>query len=230
MQSSAFSAQPPAPLLIAAAADLAPLEKELRDAFVKTGGGAVRFSFGSSGMLARQIENGAPFDVYLSANERFVKDLAEKGKLRPETVAVYGRGRLGLWSKSGKFKELKDLVQPGVLHVALPNPAHAPYGAAARQMLEQRGLWAGIEPRVVYAENVQQAFQYAESGNAEAAITAWSLMKDRGGVALPPEWYPPIRQAGGVVASSPHPEAAKRFLAMLQSPEGRRLLAHFGLD
>jgi len=146
----------------------------------------------------------------------------------PETVIVYGYGRLGLWSKSGKIKSLLDLVGPDVRHLAIANPEHAPYGAAAQEMLNRKGLWDRLRPKVVYGENVQQAYQFAQTGNAEACITAWSLIRESGGVALPFSDYPPIRQTGGVVSSSSHKAEARRVLDFLTSAEGRRLLQKYG--
>jgi len=215
---------------VAAAADLYPLRDELSQAIAQTAGVTVRFTFGGSGILARQIENGAPYDVYLSANESFVKDLESRGKLVSGSAAVYGYGRLGLWSKSGKIKNLNDLVTQRIPHLALPNPAHAPYGAAARDMLRSLGLWQALEARVVYGENVEQALQFAESGNADACITAWSLLRLKGAVLLGDSFHPPIRQVGAVVASSAQREAAARVLGFLTSSAGRDLLVRYGFS
>jgi molybdate transport system substrate-binding protein len=217
-------------VLVAAAADLAGIQGALERGFKKAADKEVRFTLGASGMLARQIEQGAPYDVFLSANEKFVAELAQEGRLEPESVRVYAYGRLGLWSKSGSVKALADLRSPRILHVAIANPVHAPYGAAARAMFERLGLWKEIEPKVVYGENVRQALQYAESGNADAAVTAWSLVYNRGGVLLPDSTHPPIRQAGGVVAGRPQAATARRFLEFLGSAEGRRILAASGFD
>lgn len=214
---------------VAAAADLIPLKDDLAALYQQSTGGAVRFTFGSSGLLARQIENGAPFDVYLSANERFVTELAAQSKLLRDSVRVYGYGRLGLWSGRG-YRRLEDLLDATVKHVAIPNPVHAPYGAAARQALQNRGVWADLEKKIVYGENVRQALQFAESGNAEAAITAWSLVLERGGVPLPAEWHSPIRQAAGVVAASRSTGAARRFLDLLSGPSGHSLLRKYGFS
>ena len=182
-------------------------------------------------MLARQIEQGAPYDVFLSANERFVTDLAKSGRLAPDSVRVYAYGRLGLWSRDGAVTRLEQLRDRRVVHLAIANPASAPYGAAARQVLEGTGLWKAVESKVVYGENVRQALQFAESGNADAVITAWSLVFERGGVLLPDGGHSPIRQAGAVVAGRPDEAVARRFLDLLGSEEGRRILgAHgFGL-
>lgn len=178
-------------------------------------------------MLARQIEYGAPYDVYLSANERFVVDLAAQGKLDPKSVRVYGLGRVAIWSKDRSIGKLSDLGS--VRRLSLPNPAHAPYGVAARQALEKEGTWKSLETRIVYAENVRQALQFAESGNVDAAITAWSLVFDRGGILIPAGLHAPIRQAAGVVAASPNRALAFRFLDYLSSPDGRALLSRWGL-
>jgi molybdate transport system substrate-binding protein len=217
-------------LLIAAAADLSGVQEPLARGFERATGQKARFTLGASGMLTRQIEQGAPYDVFLSANEAFVADLVKSGRLAPDSVRVYAYGRLGLWSKDGAVKTLADLRNPRVLHLAMANPAHAPYGVAAREMFERLGLWKELEPKVVYGENVRQALEYAESGNADAVITAWSLLFDRGGVLLPDSNHAQIRQAGGVVAGRPHAAAARRFLDYLASPEGRRILTTHGFS
>ncbi len=213
---------------MAAAADLSSLEKPLAQSFRQAAGESARFVFGSSGMLARQIENGAPYDVFLSANERYVKELAGHGEL-DGPVRIYATGRLGLWSATGSIRSLEDLAAPKVLHVAIPNPAYAPYGVAARQALENQGLWKRVEPKIVYGENVRQTLEYAESGNAEAAVTAWSLVLGRGGTLLPREWHGPIRQAGGILKRSRQIPLARRFMELLESRDGRELLRNHGL-
>ncbi len=218
-----------AQLLVAAASDLAPLDAPLTAAFQMASGRRLRFVFHSSGMLARQIQNGAPYDVYLSANEEYVRQLEESGDLLADTVRVYALGRLGLWSGRGRLGGLEALRHPEVRHIAIANPAHAPYGVAAKRLLIDRGLWNAVEPRIVLAENVRQAFQYAESGNADAVITSWTLVHDKGGVLLPADWHPPIRQAGGVLRRSASRAAAGEFLALLLSPAGRRILSEHGL-
>jgi molybdate transport system substrate-binding protein len=227
--SSSF-AQEPTSILVAAAADLARTRAPLAEAFSRHTGHAAQFTFASSGTLARQIGQGAPYDVFLSANEQFVKNLAAAGKLRPESVRVYAYGRLALWSRSGRFRKLEDLADPGVRHVAIANPTHAPYGVAAREALIKAGLWEKLAGKVVYGENVQQALQFAQTGNAEVAVTAWPLVLNQGGVLLPAEWHNPIRQAGAVVADTRNPQAAEAFLRFLTGPEGRKMLRGFGFD
>jgi molybdate transport system substrate-binding protein len=229
---SSASAQTPQKnndLIVAAAADLAAIEQPVTAMFQKMTGRKATFVLGASGMLARQIEQGAPYDVFLSANERFVADLAKSGRLLPASVRVYAYGRLGLWSRDGSVTRLEQLRERRVVHLAMANPANAPYGAAARELLESAGLWVAIQGKVVYGENVRQALQFAESGNADAAITAWSLVFQRGGILLPDSGHAPIRQAGGVVAGRPDEAAAQRFLDLLASDEGRQILAAHGL-
>lgn len=185
----------------------------------------IRFTFGASGGLAQQIKSGAPYDLFLSADEARVKDT-----VIPGSETIYAQGRIALWSKSGKIASLAGLEAPGVLHVAIANPEHAPYGTAAKQALQKAGLWTKLAGKVVYGESVRQALEYAESGNADAVITAWSLVINRGGIELPANLHDPIRQTGGVVKSSQHAQAGRAFLRFLVSAEGRRLLTNGGFD
>lgn len=216
-------------LLVAAASDLSPSESDLRVAFQSASGLVVRFVFGSSGMLAEQIREGAPFDVYLSANEDFVSSLSRAGRLDPATVRVYATGRLGLWSASGRFRSLEDLRGVPLRHLAIANPRHAPYGVAAEQLLRRRGLWSELESRIVYGENVRQAYEYARTGNCDAVITAWSLLYHRRATLLDASDHAPIRQSGAVVRASAQAGAAARFLDFLLAPTGRAILAAHGL-
>jgi len=218
-----------AQISVAAASDLAPLEAGIRSAFQRQSGNTVRFSLGSSGMLARQIRHGAPFDVFLSANEAFTKELVDAGALLPDTVAVYAIGRLGVWSKDPKLRDIQALTSPGVRHVAIANPKHAPYGVAAQEYLEKLGVLRAMQPKLVFAENVRQAFEFANSGNAEAAITSWTVVHNKGGVLLPQN-HAPVRQSAGVVKSSPRQSDARLFLRFLLSPEGRKILQAGGLS
>jgi molybdate transport system substrate-binding protein len=209
-----------ADLIIAAASDLAPLAPKLEQAYKEK----VRFTLASSGSLKQQIENGAPFDVFLSANEQYVKDLAAAGLVTDATS--YAIGRIALWSPNGSVTSLADLRKSSVIHLAIPNPQHAPYGVAARQALESQGVWKDVEPKIVYGENVRQALQFAESGNADAVITSWTLLI---GKLLPDQWHAPIRQTGAVVKSTSQPDAARRFLKFLLGAEAQKILNNGGL-
>ena len=205
------------------------MEQPLAAAFRKVTGATVRFALGSSGMLSQQIANGAPYDVFLSANQEYVDQLVRSGHILPDTVLWYANGRLALWSRSGTIRILQQLDAPNLLHIAVANPAHAPYGLAARQALQTRGLWVRVEKKIVYAENVRQAWEYARGGNVDAALTAWTLVHDQSGVLVPAEWHQPIRQVGGVVKSSRQVALARRFLTFLKGPEGRAVLQSYGL-
>jgi molybdate transport system substrate-binding protein len=216
--------------LIAAAADLQPLQAQLQTEFAKVAGVRPEFTFAASGSLAQQIQNGAPYDVYLSANERFVNQLRDSGRILPDTVAVYAYGRIALWSKGNRFKSLPELAAAAVRHVAIANPTHAPYGAAAQSALRNQGLWDKLKPKLVYGENVEQAYRYAETGNADAAIVGWSLVFNQGGILLPAVWHPKIAQTGAVVKGCRHPELGRKFLAFLTSREGKAVLRGFGFD
>ncbi len=178
-------------------------------------------------MLARQIASGAPYDVFLSANYKYVEELRISGHVVKDSVVVYAAGRLGLWSRSGAVTRLEDLVSKDIRLVAIANPQHAPYGLAAREALERSGLWKAVQPRIVYGENVRQAMQYAESGNAEAVITAWSLLIGRG-ILVDASLHAPIEQAAGIVTRSGSQTQARKFLDFLSGPEGAAILKRFG--
>ena len=173
-------------------------------------------------MLARQIENGAPFDVFLSADEGFIDRLGE----RVESKFVYARGRLAIWSKSGKYSGLKDLDQAKV--IAIANPGSAPYGRAARAALEKAGLWEGLKSRIVYAESVRQAFQFAESGNADVCLCSGTFVSSKGGIVV--REAEPLRQVAALVGASRNAPAGRRFLAWLRSAAGQRALRQSGLE
>jgi molybdate transport system substrate-binding protein len=207
-------------LLIAAASDLAPIVPKLEKAYKEK----IRFTLASSGSLKQQIENGAPFDVFLSASEKYVLDLGDLVTDR----TVYATGRIALWSPNGSVPSLADLRKSTVTHLAIPNPQHAPYGVAAKEALESQRVWKDVEPKIVYGENVRQVLQFAESGNVDAVITSWTLLIGKGTL-LPAEWHSPIRQTGAVVKASSQPDAARRFLKFLLSAEAQKILKEGGL-
>ena len=141
---------------------------------------------------------------------------------------MYATGRLALWSRGRRVQKLEELTKPEIRHVAIANPSHAPYGLAARQMLEKHGLWGPLQPKIVLAENVRQTLQFAEGGNADVALVAWSLVLGTGGVLLPASDHAPIRQAGGIIKGTKHGADARRFMELLSSQAGRKVLAQFG--
>ena len=212
-------------LLVAAASDLAPAVAELTREVLRNQKLTLRVSIGSSGQLARQIEQGAPFDLFLSADENFVQQLVRAGRGDATSVRVYAIGRLALWSKSGSIRNLKDLAKPEVKRVAMANPAHAPYGRLAKEALERAGLWAIVEPKLILAETVRQTMQFAGTGNVDAALTSWTMAHDKGGVPLPDS----LRQAGVVIKGSKNAVAAAALLEFLRTAGGQSILGRHGL-
>jgi molybdate transport system substrate-binding protein len=220
-------------LTISAAADLQNAFTEIGAAFEKETGASVTFNFGSSGQLAQQIAQGAPVDVFAAANRAYIDDLATRGLILPDTVHLYARGRITLWTRADNplhLQSLTDLAQPQVKRVAIANPEHAPYGVAAREALQRAGVWDLIQSKLVYGENVTQAKQFAETGNVDAAITALSLSVGTPGqwVLIPQELYPPLDQALGVVRTTKDERDARAFIAFVDSPSGRAVMVKYG--
>jgi molybdate transport system substrate-binding protein len=218
------------PLKIAAASDLALAWKELGTIYEKASGQKVIFSFGSTGLLAKQIEQGAPFDVFAAANVSFVDEVAKAGACDEKTKAFYARGRIVVWTQKGKPapKSLAELADAKYVKIAIANPEHAPYGKAGMQALESAGLVAKIKPKLVYGENVLQTMQYAQSGNVEAAIVALSLaiVSDGNYLEIAPDQHQPIDQA--MVACGKRAELARKFMSYVNSAPGRTLMRRYG--
>lgn len=221
------------PLRVAAASDLQAVLPELAAAFERTGGGRVEFVLGSSGNLARQVAQGAPFDLFLSADRRRVEELAEGGAIDRASVRPYAVGSLALavhGDAAATIRGLEDLRRPEVKKLALANPEFAPYGAAARVALQSAGLWDELQPKVVLAETVRQALQFVQTGNADAGLVGRAIAEGAGVEVRPidPGLYDPIVQTLGVVADAPCVESARAFAAFLLGPEGQGLLARRG--
>jgi molybdate transport system substrate-binding protein len=226
---------------IAAAADLKFALTDLAQRFEKDTGRRVRLSFGSSGNFTQQIEQGAPFELFLSADEQFVFRLADRG-LTTDRGALYAIGRLVLFAPAGSalrpdedMKDLRAALADGRLRrFAIANPAHAPYGRAARAALRHAGLWDDIEPRLVLGENAAQATQFAASGASQGGIVPLSLSKAPevarlGTFALiPAQWHAdePLRQR--MVLMRGAGATARAFHAYLQQPAARAQLARSG--
>ena len=217
-------------LTVAAAADLSALEPELSTAFCKNEANVrVRFVTESSGVLSQQIENGAPYDVFMSANAAFVDGLASFRKLLPDSVLTYAQGHLGVLWRDGKTHPFKDLTADWVRFVALPNPKLAPYGVAAQEALEHLGIWAQVQPKVVYGENVRQTLQLFDSGNADAVLTAGSLLKGRSAEFVPQNWHQPRSSEGGSCLGQRQSRARPPLhCKFLTSPAGQAVFAKYG--
>lgn len=233
------AAAPPPSLLVAAASDLREALPALAAAHAKAGGARVDTTFGSSGKLAAQIANGAPFDAFFSADAGYVADLEAKGLTAPGTRAAYGVGRLALWTAAGSGipveKGLAALDDPRAARIAIPNPKLAPYGRAAEAALRQAGAWDRVRPRLVLGENASQAAQFATSGAAQLAFVPHALLgapglRDGRSWMVPAAWHPALVQEAVVLKRAASVPAAKAFLAFVAGPEGRRILATYGFE
>ena len=224
----AAAADPPA-LTVFAAADLAFAFKEIVPRFEKALAARVTLVLGSTGNLASQIAHGAPADVFFAADEAFVDRLVERGALVRESRALYAQGRLVLATATAlgrKLTELRGLADPEIRHVAIANPAHAPYGRAAEQALRTAGLWEAIRPKLVYGDNIRHALQFLQTGAAEAGLIALSIAEapEIGWVNVDPSLHAPLNQATAVVRRSPRPELGLAFIQFVNGPEGRPIM------
>lgn len=224
-------------LLILGASGLLAAFEELVPLFEDRTGARIDLVLGSSGNLSAQIGNGAPADLFFSANEGFMDDLIEAGRIEPGTRSVYAVGRLALVVPPGRVPPdgpagLGD-SRFGTLSIA--NPDHAPYGWAARKALRSVGLWETLSPRLVLGENVAQALQFVRTGNADAGIVALSLVMGVAGEPVPSRivddaLHPPMLQVAGVVRGGRHPERARDFLDFILSDEGQAVLRRYGFE
>lgn len=224
---------------VAAAADLQFALTDVAEQFARETGQRVDLVFGSSGTLARQIEDGAPFELFMSADEGFVTRLQQAGRTR-DGGTLYAIGRIVLFAPPGSafvpsegWAGLSRLLEAGqVPRFAIANPEHAPYGRAAEQALKKHGLWSDVQPTLVLGENVSQAAQFATTGNAVGGIIAYSLalapaMRDKGTHSLiPAEDHDALRQR--MVRLATAGAVAERFYAYLQAPAARGTLARYG--
>ena len=215
-------------LTVAAAADLAVLAPELKTSFERANPSIdVHFVFEASAALAQQVENGAPYDVFLSANAQFIDRLVASGKMASQTV-VYATGRIAVLWRDRKHHNLQGLTQNWIHFIALANPQLAPYGAAARDALEHAQLWERVKSKVVYGENVRQTLQLFDSGNADAVLTAAGLVANREPQLIPADWHKPIVQKAGIVSGTLKHNEAALFLRFLTDPAGQAAFARHG--
>jgi molybdate transport system substrate-binding protein len=220
-------------IIVAAAANLTDTLQELSQQFTSETGIKVVLSFGGTADLAKQIENGAPFDVFAAADVVHVAALDEKGLLTRGTRAVYARGSLVLWIPSAstiQLERIEDLAAKRVERIAIAKPDVAPYGAAAVDSLRSLNLWTQLEPRVVYGMNVSQVRQFVSSGNADAGFIPRSMVKPGDGryVEVPEHLHRPIDQAIAVVRASARQEAARQFVTFVLGTQGQAILQKYG--
>lgn len=220
-------------IIVAAASDLTDAFEELGKIFEQETRVKVTFSFGSTGQLTRQIEQGAPIDLFAAANIAFIEQLENKGLILPDTKALYARGRITLWTRrdsSIKIDRIEDLARPEVRRIAIANPNHAPYGVAAREALQRAGIWETVEGRIVQGENVRQTLQYAQTGNVDVAIAALSLSIQSDGrwTLIPDQSHSPLDQAMAVIKATHNAEQARRFAAFINGDKGRAVMRKYG--
>jgi molybdate transport system substrate-binding protein len=224
---------------VAAAADLKFAMDELAGAFGKAHPDiAVSVSFGSSGNFLSQIQNGAPFDLFFSADIEYPKRLAEAGLAQRGSEFPYAVGRIVVWvpkaSRIPVEQGVRALIAPDVRRIAIANPQHAPYGRAAEAALRKLGVYDAVKERLVFGENVAQAAQFVQSGAADAGIIALSLavapaLAEEGRYfELPLDAYPRMEQSGIVLNRARDPEAARAFRELVLGPRGRAILKRFG--
>jgi molybdate transport system substrate-binding protein len=223
------------PLKVAAASDLARAFPEVGAEFEKRTGQKITFTFGSSGLLSKQVIEGAPFDVFAAANISYVDETIKTGACQADTKAQYARGHIGMWMRKESTvaapKTLADLADPRFVRIAIANPAHAPYGKAAQQALEKAGIWEQIKPRLVYGENIQQTLQFAQSGNVEVSIVGLALATVAGGtfVEIDQSMHAPLDQALVVCSRDPKRALmARKFAAFVTEPAGHAIMRKFG--
>ncbi len=224
-----------AEITVAAASDLTPAFEEIGREFQASEGTKVVFVFGSTGLLTRQIENGAPFDVFAAANVNYVDQLEQKGLVLPGTKRIYARGRITLWTTANsplQIEKIEDLVRADVHRIAIANPDHAPYGQAAREALQSAGIWETVRPKLVYGDNIRQTLQYAETGNVEVAIVALSLSVQSKGrwVLVPEELHRPLDQGMGVIKGTRNEPAARAFGDFVNGDKGRGIMKKYGFS
>jgi molybdate transport system substrate-binding protein len=226
-------------LVVAAAADLSSALKDIADGYEKKTGVKVKLSFGASGALTQQIQNGAPFDVFFSADMDYPRQLITAEQADEASLYQYAVGKLVLWVPADspldiEHKGMNVLLDPSVKKIAIANPQHAPYGRAAVAALKHAGLYDQISERLVLGENVSQAAQFAESGNAQVGFVALAhasapAMRGKGKYwEVPAEDYPPLAQGMVVLTHSQHKKEAAEFVEYISTKDSADLLRRYG--
>ena len=225
----------PGSLTVAAAANLTDVFGRIGEVFTRQTGMHVVFIYGSTSQLAQQIENGAPFDVFAAADTSHIDALVQAGKILPDSRAIYARGRLALWippNSKAPIARPEDLAANAIRFVAIAKPEAAPYGAAAVEALRGLGIWEKVESKIVYASNINMSKQFAATGNADAAFTAYSLVAGQPGraILIDPKLHRPIDQALGILSASSRQAGARQFAAFLAGDKSRSILSQFGYE
>lgn len=219
---------------VAVAANFTDAMRDIVPLFEKATGNSVKVSFGSTGKLYSQIENGAPFEVFLAADTKRPQKAEAAGLAVPGSRFTYALGRLYLWSaKAGEWHGGEAwLKQAKFNHLAIANPQTAPYGLAAQQVMEHLAMWEEVQPKLVQGDSIAQTFQFAVSGNADAAFVAGSQAKawKKGGSSweVPQTYYQPIEQQAVLLTKGTDSEAARAFIAFLHSDAARAVIRGYG--
>ena len=225
-------------IAIAAASDLSFAIKEIVSEFEKATGKHVKLSLGSSGNFYAQIQNGAPFDLYFSADIGYPKKLEEAGLIVPGSLYRYAVGRIVLWTNHETHRDVSKGIEvlrdPAIKKIAIANPKHAPYGRAAVAAMKHFKVYDDAKERLVLGENISQAAQFVESGACDIGIIALSLalaptMKSHGTYwEIPATAHPPLEQGAAIIKSSKHQDLAQQFIAFMQGDKGQEIMARYG--
>lgn len=229
-----------AQITVAAAADLQFAMQDVSARFQKESGKTVTVSYGSSGNFFQQLQNGAPFDMFFSANLDYAKKLQTAGLTEPGSYYEYATGKIVLWvpneSKIDLNSGIKVLLDPSVKKIAIANPQHAPYGQAAVAAVQKENIYDKVKDKLVLGENISQTASFVASGSADIGIVALSLvvspnLKDKGRyVEVPSSEYPPIQQACVILRASKNKDAAQQFLAFVRTAAIADVLKKYGFD
>ena len=227
-------------ITVAAAADLQFAMQDIAARFQKETGKTVKLIYGSSGNFFQQLQNGAPFDMFFSANLDYAKKLEAAGLTDPGSYYQYAKGKIVIWvptdSKVDLSSGIQALLNPAIKKIAIANPQHAPYGQAAVAALQKEHIYDKVQDKLVLGENISQTASFVVSGSADVGIVALSLalspnMKDRGRYAeIPADEYPPIEQVCVILRSSKNKEAAEQFLSFIKTTAVGEVLKSYGFD
>jgi molybdate transport system substrate-binding protein len=227
-------------LTVAAAADLQFAMQDITSRFAQQTGKKVQVVYGSSGNFAQQLRNGAPFDMFFSANVDYPRGLEREELVESGSFYIYAKGKIALWAPNGGSLDihtgLQGLLSPAVKKIAIANPEHAPYGKAAIAAMQSEHIYEKIKEKLVLGENISQTASFVTSGAADAGIVALALalspnMKDQGRyVEIPAADYPAIEQACVILRSSKNKEVARQFLLFIQTKAIQDLLHQYGFE
>jgi len=227
-------------ITVAAAADLQFAMREVAARFAKETGKSVKLIYGSSGNFFQQIQSGAPFDMFLSANLEYPRKLEAAGLTEPGSYYEYAKGKIVIWVRKDSTLDLSSglqtLLNPSIRKIAVANPQHAPYGQAAVAAMQKEGIYEKVKDKFVLGENISQTASFVVSGSTDVGIVALSLalspiMQDKGRyVEVPAGEYPPIEQACVILSSSKDKEAARQFLSFIKTAAVADTLRKYGFD